>query len=368
MRAEQEIADARLRLSLALEAAAIGVWDFDLVKNSVWRSLRHDEIFGHKEPLPQWNFDVFANHVVPEDLASVKEAFQLGVEQGKFRMQCRIVRADDKSIRCIFVRGETLHNEHGETVRMLGTVSDITDIKEQQEQLRLLAIMKEREDFMATLTHDMKNPLVGANRLLEMFVDGTLGEMTSQQFELLRHLKESNSGLLKLIADLIDVYRFEKDTSILVTTNCDLVSLISSCISRIAPFATLRSVDLILQMPEKMGALVDAGKLERVVQNLLDNAMKFAPNGGAIHVRLFSQALDTVIEIEDNGPGIAPEEQSRLFKRFAQGSAGKRYTGGSGLGLYLCKQIVEAHGGTIECKSQPNQATIFRVFLPSGKH
>lgn len=109
----------------------------------------------------------------------------------------------------------------------------------------------------------------------------------------------------------------------------------------------------------------DTSSIERVVQNLLDNALKFAPDSGAIKVRLVSTDPNTILEIEDNGPGIAPEEQSLLFKRFYQGAAGKRYTGGSGLGLYLCKQIVVAHSGSIECQSKPGQTTVFRVSLPT---
>jgi len=368
MKSQKEVADARLRLTLALEAAAIGVWDFDLIKNSIWRSLRHDEIFGHQDLLPEWNYAIFKTYVVPEDLASVKEAFKLGFEHGTFRMQCRIIRANDKEMRWISLRGETFRNEQGTAVRMIGTVADITDIKEKQEKERLLTIMKEREDFMATLTHDMKNPLIGADRLLQMLVAGSLGEMTSQQREMLQCLRESNSELLKLIADLIDVYRFEKDVNLLSIADCDVVSLISSCLNRIVPLADLRSVNVITQLPEKMEVQADARRLERVVQNLLDNALKFAPDDGTINVRVFTTETNTVIEIEDNGPGIPSEEQPRLFQRFAQGSAGKRYTGGTGLGLYLCKQIVEAHGGTIKCMSQPNRATIFQVNLPKANN
>ncbi len=362
--AEEEIANSRLRLSLALEAAAVGVWDFDLVKNSVWRSLRHDEIFGHKELLPDWNFDIFTSHVLAEDAASAKQAFQSGLEHGAFRLQCRIIRADDQAQRWISVRGENFRDEQGAVIRMMGTVADITDIKEKEEQQRLLAIMQEREDFMATLTHDMKNPLIAANRLLELFVEGSLGEISRRHHDMLQCLKESNYGLLTLIEDLLDVYRLEKDVSALEMANCDLVPPIVGCLSRIAAFADLRSIELINELPDKMLVRANVRSIERVVQNLLDNALKFTPDYGTIGVRLFSQSADTIIEIEDNGPGIALNEQSHLFKRFSQGAAGKRYSGGSGLGLYLCKQIVEAHGGTIECQSQPNKTTIFRVSLP----
>ncbi|MDR3616635.1 MAG: PAS domain S-box protein [Candidatus Obscuribacterales bacterium] len=362
--AQLEIADAKLRMSLALEAASIGVWDYDRSSNSVWKSLQHDEIFGYPIPPPEWNLDIAISHVVPEERASVKEALVKGMKAGTFRMQCRIIKADSKDIRWISVRGESFRNEQGVPVRMMGTVADITDIKEKQDRLRRLAIMNEREDFMATLTHDMKNPLIGANRLIDLFIAGHLGKISSQQCEIFQCLKESNSALLKLMADLIDVYRLEKDVSILLKVECDLVHTINVCVSRVAPFAKLRSIEVIAQLSAEMIVHADASRLERVVQNLLDNALKFVPDGGTIQIRMFKVDANAIIEIEDNGQGVTLEEQSRLFKRFSQASAGKRYTGGSGLGLYLCKQIVEAHGGKIECQSQPNQSTIFRVLLP----
>lgn len=364
--AEQEIEDANLRLGLALESAAIGVWDFDLAKNTVWRSLRHDEIFGYHELLPEWNFDTFATHVVPEDLEVAREAFKAALERGNFSMQVRITRADNNAIRWISARGTTFRNKEGVVIRMMGTVADITDIADKQEQKRLLSIMKEREDFMATLTHDMKNPLIGANRLLELFVAGSFGELTSAQLEMLHCLKQGNSGLLKLIEDLIDVYRLEKDVNSLFIEDCDLLRIIVAQTSHITPLAKLRSIKVITEFPERLMLQGDASRLERVVQNLLDNAVKFAPEDGTIKVRLFSTGDNAVIEVEDNGPGIPPEEHSVLFKRFSQGNAGKRHAGGSGLGLYLCKQVVEAHGGTIGVDSQGNGSTIFRITLPQS--
>jgi PAS domain S-box-containing protein len=362
---ERERKHTKDRLALALNSAEIGVWDLDLLQNTVWRSIRHDEIYGHDTPLAKWNFEILIGHVVQEGRQSVREAFKAGLETGHFRMQYQIIRPNDKAVRWISARGETFKDEFGEPIRIMGTVADITDIKQREEQLRLVAVMKEREDFMATLTHDMKNPLLGANRFLDLFIKGSVGEISDEQREMLQCLKESNHGLLKLIADLTDVYRMEKDVKGLSIETLSLPTLIASCVSRTIPFANLRSIKVSTQLPEKMGTLKgDASRLERVVQNLLDNAVKFVPDFGTINVRLTNSQTDSVIEIEDDGPGIAPEEQSLLFKRFSQGNAGKRYAGGSGLGLYLCKQIINAHGGTIECQSQPKTTTVFRVWLP----
>lgn len=366
--AERALRDTENRLALALRAAEVGVWDFDLTMNTVWRSLRHDEIFGHQSLLPLWNFDIFITYVVPEDRDHVKEVFHQGLKDGHFKMEYRIVRASDNAIRWISAQGETFRDNHGNPIRTMGTVTDATERKEQEEQQRLMAILKEREDFMATLTHDMKNPLIGANRLLDLFIQGKLGELTNEQRELLECMLESNSGVLKLISNLTDVYRLQKEVNTIFFQKGNLTKMIASCVSRMNVFAKLRGITVTTSLAVEMAPVrADFDELERVVQNLLDNALKFTPNDGTIKVRSFSEDSNVLIEVEDNGPGISTDEMPLLFKRFSQGETGKRYTGGSGLGLYLCKRIIEAHGGTIECRSHANQSTIFRASLPQSK-
>jgi PAS domain S-box-containing protein len=362
--AEQEMAEMRLRLSLALQAAEVGVWDLDLVKGTFWRSLRHDQIFGHDSSLPEWSFAIFLTHVLPEDQAQAREVFEQGLKSGRFKLECRIMRSDE-SVRWILAQGETFRDETRKPIRMIGTIVDITDRKKREDHQRLTAVIKEREDFMATLTHDMKNPLIGANRLLELLVTGRLGQLTSQQNDLLETMMQSNSSVLNLIGTLTEVYRLETDANSLVLANIDMIKLVASAASRMATFTKLREINFSTQLPTQMDMMQgDSISLQRVLQNLLDNAVKFTPQAGTITLRMFSRDDQVIIEIEDNGPGIKPEDQVRLFNRFSQGDVGKRCAGGSGLGLYLCKQIIEAHNGKIECESQVNVATIFRVKLP----
>lgn len=365
--AEQEMAEMRQRLSLALKAAEVGVWDFDLVQGDVWRSLRHDQIFGYDSSLPDWSFGFFLAHVVPEEQPHAKEVFEQAVVSGRYKLECRIIRAD-KTVRWILAHGETVRDEQGKPIRMIGTIVDITDRKEQEQHERLIAIMNEREDFMFTLTHDMKNPLIGANRLLELFVSGRLGALTDHQSELLETMRQANSSVLNLIGNLIEVYRLEKDANSLALGEVDLKRLVASGASRMIPFAQLREIKLSTEFPQQMDSIQgDSVALGRVLQNLLDNAIKFTPQGGTIAVRLFSRDDGVVLEIQDSGPGINAEDHVRLFKRFSQCEAGKRHSGGSGLGLYLCKQIIDAHHGTIECESEVNKETIFRIKLPHSQ-
>lgn len=365
--AEQKIAEVRQRLSLALEAAEVGVWDLDVARGTVWRSLKHDQIFGYDFCLPEWNYGVFLSHVVPEDQSRVKAAIEESFKTGRLKMECRIIRPD-KSVRWILSCAENVKDEQGKPIRMIGTIVDITDRKEQEQHERLIAIMNEREDFMFTLTHDMKNPLIGANRLLELFVSGRLGALTDHQSELLETMRQANSSVLNLIGNLIEVYRLEKDANSLALGDVDLKRLVASGASRMIPFAQLREITLSTEFPQQMVTVEgDSVALGRVLQNLLDNAIKFTPQGGTIAVRLFSRDKGVVVEIQDSGPGINAEDHVRLFKRFSQCEAGKRHSGGSGLGLYLCKQIIDAHHGTIECESEVDKETIFRIKLPHSQ-
>jgi len=366
-RSEKELRDTEQRLIMALRAAEVGVWDFDLARNSVWRSLRHDEIFGHASLLPTWNFELFIEYVVPEDREYARSVFEEGIREGQFALECRIVRFSDKAIRWISALGETYKDAQGEPVRMMGTMIDITDRKAKEEHDRLRAVLKERQDFMATLTHDMKNPLIGANRLLQSLASGNLGELTIKQREILQTLEQGNIGVLDLIANLTDVYRIEQGVDSLQIEDCDPPAIIAACVQRVKILAELRGITVKTCLPVEPVALkADHKRVERVLSNLLDNALKFSPDEGTIVVSLVAQKDQISIEVKDDGPGIAPDEIANLFKRFSQAKLGKRYPGGTGLGLYLCKQIAEAHGGTMECKSNQTSSTVFRLCLPTN--
>ena len=304
------------RLSMALKAASVGVWDMNLLTGEVWRSLKHDEIFGHNAHQSDWSLDTFLSHVIPEDRDSVTDVFDAGLRSGQFSLNCRITR-DDGAVRWISARGESYLDDAGKPVRMMGTVVDVTEHKEQETQRGLVTIMKEREDFMATLTHDMKNPLIGANRLLELFVIGRLGDLTDQQLQLLKSMMQSNSEVLALIQNLMEIYRLEKEPNSLTFAKTNLSNLVDSSLIKMAPFAKLRNIRLTSTLPANIIAMSsDHVALERVLQNLVGNSLKFTPAEGSIQIRLTSEKGFAVIEVEDNGPGIKPEEQSRLLKDF----------------------------------------------------
>ncbi len=239
--------------------------------------------------------------------------------------------------------------------------------KQTEMKAKRLVQLEQHEEFMATLTHDLKNPLIGANRILELMADQALGSLSDEQAKMLLQMRDSNKMLISMIQNLIEVYKFEKDTNAVSLEHTDLRSITDVCIREIAPIAENREIRLTTEFSEPLKAVkADASAIRRVLQNLLDNALKFTPSGGEISLVIRGTNGTVAIQIGDTGPGISTEEQARLFQRFSQGRVGKKYTPGTGLGLYLCKQIIDAHNGEISCTSTEGSGTTFSVTLPAA--
>lgn len=241
---------------------------------------------------------------------------------------------------------------------------------EMQEGLRTEEmLMKQRAIFSATLTHDLKSPLSGSIRLLEGLLENKVQELSPDLREIITQLQNCNLVQLELIQDLLELYRLEDDKVPGETSTVELSDIVTACRQDLKAQADAKEIEIITTLEDHRVPLVfgDSGKLRRVIYNLLDNALKFGSSKSMVKVN-FAHVDDMVkMEIEDRGPGIPLNELPDLFTRFQQGTAGRSMQFGSGLGLHLCKHIVEAHGGTITCDSVVDQGTRFLVYLPSAE-
>jgi len=177
-------------------------------------------------------------------------------------------------------------------------------------------------------------------------------------------LKQGNETLLTKVRKLLDVYRYVGSKDLLLA-EVDLRSMIHSCIGELEPMAKDKNLKIVQRLPrdlEKILAHWDS--MHSLVINLLENAIKFTPPSGEIEISAQQTDGQAIIHFKDSGPGISREDQAKLFKRFWQGEAGKKYSSGTGLGLYICRQIVTFHKGSIECVSKPGSGTTFTVTLP----
>jgi signal transduction histidine kinase len=225
-------------------------------------------------------------------------------------------------------------------------------------------LIQQRDDFASALSHNLKTPLVGAERVLETLLNGSLGTLNEQQEELLAQLQKSNHDLLNMVQDLIEVYRYETKAANLSFEDISLEMAVQDCLSKFASASEAKNIELLpLVRPGLPHIYGDKAAIARLLANLIDNAIKFTNPGGIVEIGAVSKGDSIVLTVKDNGVGMMVGDPDKLFSRFWQG-AGKTYPAVTGLGLYLCRQIADAHFGHIAVSSRPNQGTIVSVTLP----
>ncbi len=362
-----QASEAEANLRMALNASHTGVWYYDFATDRLEIDEQARSIFGLPDDTP-FSYQLLFEMVHPDDRERIEQFAQMPLEELlDIATEYQIIAADGQ-IRRISSSGKMFFDENNNPVRVAGTFRDVTQVRMEEERARRLCLLEQREDFMATLTHDLKTPLIAANWILQAIADKQVGPVTEDQEKLLFQLRDTNRMLLSMIQNLIELYRFERDVGTLQKENTQLVELMDSCLTDLAVFLNRRNISVERIVPKNLDALfVDRNAIRRVIQNILDNAVKFTPDSGEISIKVEQTESDIVLKVTDTGPGIAQEEQSRLFKRFSQGRAGRNYTPGTGLGLYLCKQIIDAHQGQIECKSELSKGTTFTVRLPRAE-
>ena len=225
-------------------------------------------------------------------------------------------------------------------------------------------IDRQRQDFVSRLTHDLRTPLVAADRMLGLLQDGVLGEISPQIGEALTIMGRSNRNLLEMVNKLLDVYRYESGSKTINLQPLNLRELLEQVVQELKPIAISKNLELIADLDGDAQVKGDRLELLRVFNNLIGNALKFTESGN-VHVSLKHNKSEIIIAIADTGMGIPLEEQPFLFQRFSQGNHQKQ---GSGLGLYLSHYIISAHGGKISVSSQNSgsqQGSTFFVHLPT---
>jgi signal transduction histidine kinase len=250
-------------------------------------------------------------------------------------------------------------NDKGEITGVLAVFTDATN--------RVL-LQQQREDFVATLTHDLKTPILAANRAIKLLIEGDFGKVEESQAKILETIYQSNESLYHLVQTLLDVYRYESGAKQLSFRHNDIRELISSKINELLPLAESRKLEIRGELPEhSKPVMCDVEEIRRVIQNLVDNAMKFTPAGGTIIVGMQQNGDVTRIYVSDTGKGISEADKPKLFQRFWAAASSGRYYASTGLGLFLCRKIVESHGGRIACDSTPGVGSTFYFTIDSAE-
>ena len=243
----------------------------------------------------------------------------------------------------------------GATVGAAVLLEDIT-------RFRLLDEVK--SNLVATVSHELKTPLTSIRLVLHLLLEENLGPLTPKQLELLVDARDNAERLLVMINNLLDLARLEQGQGQLHLRPERPLALLQSAAESFRPRAEDRGIELAMDVAGDLPAVaVDADQFQHALQNLLDNALVHTPQGGRITLSARLAGGRVVFAVADTGCGIPAEYLPMIFERYFR-VPGSTSPGGSGLGLAIVREIVTAHGGTVECQSRPGETTVFRMSLP----
>ncbi len=236
----------------------------------------------------------------------------------------------------------------------VGVVVALTDLSELQR------LGRARRDFIANISHELRTPLTS----IRLIVDSLLSSAALTPATPLEKIGVEVQALEQMAQELLDLAQIESGQAVVRLVPVPVVSLIQRAVQRLTPQATQKQLRVSVEAPPDLTALADAEQINRVIGNLLHNAIKFTPTAGHIWVRARPAGEDVLIEVADTGPGITPGDLPRVFERFFRGDR-SRAGGGTGLGLAIAKHVVEAHGGRIwvESEGRAGRGAIFRFTL-----
>jgi len=252
-------------------------------------------------------------------------------------------------------------------------VRDITRRKKAEAELiQTVSKLKEldtaKSRLIANVSHELRTPLTIINSFVSLVHGGMAGAVSDQQKECLSTVLRNCDRLANLIDDILDLGRIESGREEFKRRRMDLPALLRQCHHDFLPKFIFKRQELRLEIPEGEfpSALGDADKIAQVITNLVGNANKFTPEGGTVVVKLSREDAHARVDVLDNGPGIATEDQKNLFEAFTQVERSANASGskGTGLGLTICKQIIEAHDGFLKLESETGKGCCFSFSLP----
>lgn len=356
------------RLDIALDSSKMAAWSVDTRNNKIWRSSRHDQLFGYSEPATDWNQETFFSHIYEDDKKDVMREFgSRGIcPSPKVRFRIRLHRSQE--LRWMEIITRAVLDSKGEPARLIGTIRDITDQIQLEETLiqsknQAEQAARTKSQFLANMSHEIRTPLNGIIGMSNLLLSAT---RDPSQIEHLQIIQNCGNTLLDLVNDVLDFSKLEIDKIEPEKEPFPLHSSIGEVIDMFKLKATQKGLELSYSHAEKIPAWVigDVTRFRQVLTNLVANAIKFTESG-SIHVScegtfLGDEKWRIQLSVRDTGVGIDETTQDKLFLPFSQVDASTtRKFGGSGLGLAICKGLCEKMDGNIWLESTVGKGSVF---------
>lgn len=375
IRAEQRLRESQHLVDLAQEAGHVGFFHYQFQDDALTWTPGQAALFGMETMQMQGRLANWLNRADPEDSARIDQALKdvVAARQEKETFDFRVPLAGDGE-RWLSSRVLISYGDDGTPLYMIGVTVDMTDQKmaerqraalierEQSARLEAEAANRAKDEFLAMLGHELRNPLSAISSAVEVLnrVDAASDIASNARAIIARQTHH----LAHMMDDLLDVARVISGKVLLSRHPMDVSNLVRRVVATQEITGDSSRHKLLLDLKE-VWVDADAVRLEQVVSNLLTNALKYTPSGGRIIVTVKQEGNEAVVEVSDNGIGISPALLPHIFDLFVQGERTlDRRAGGLGIGLTLVRRLVGLHGGTIVAESSTEGST-FRVRLPA---
>lgn len=369
---KKELIETKQRYELAVEAGRTGVWEYipgerKTIVDSGFLKLMGLGGEGKSSEGNEW-----IDFLPIEELEMINSKLNdlISGKTNHYSFEHRIIRADGET-RWVISKGRLVKDEKNNSLKVLGTITDITELKETERKLKHYAEDLKRsnsakDNFFSIIAHDLRNPfhtILGASELLAHYSS----EMSSEEIkETAQNIFRAANNVYNLLVNLLEWSRFQSGKIEVNKTLFNLCEIVNQVLELYSEQAERKKLAIHSQCDDTCNVYADKYMIESVVRNLVSNAIKFSPSGRSIEL-VCKNLNDELAEfsVKDYGIGIPKEIQQKLFQIDSQISTrGTDQEKGTGLGLVLCKDFIEKNGGTISFESEPGKGSIFRVKIP----
>lgn len=367
---KKELIETKRRYELAVEAGKTGVWEYIPSERKTIVDSGFLKLFGLQSELKSYDANEWMSFIPMEDLELINSKLNELIEgrTDNYSFEHRIKRTDG-TIRWVISKGKRINE--GNAVKIIGTLTDITELKETEKKLKhysdnLKKSNTAKDNLFSIIAHDLRNPfhtILGASELLASYSN----EMNAEEIkETAQNIYRSASNVYNLLVNLLEWSRFQSGKLEVNKTQFNLCEIVNQVIELYAEQSERKKIRIHSQCEDNCNVFADKYMIESVVRNLISNSIKFTPSGKSIEI-VCKNLNDEFAEfsVKDYGVGIPANIKSKLFQIDSQISTkGTEQEKGTGLGLVLCKDFIEKNGGTISFESEVGKGSLFKVTIP----
>jgi len=369
-KAEESLKSINERFNLATTAASISVWEHDFITDIIQVDDNFNKIYGNTQGNYQIEFNEFIKFIHPDDIDIIKINIEEGIKSDKsMNFEFRIIRLDG-DIRNISAYGKIAKDNTNKPVKYIGVNMDISEyknaervIKESETKLHQLNADKNR--FISILGHDLKSPFNNLLGLSEVLIGEITSLKTEEIEDIAKDIQKSAKIANKLLDDILMWARTQQGKIPFKPQILNFKDIFKGTLEILTPSASAKNITINYSATDEINVFADIDMIKTVLRNLVSNAIKFTNNGGSINIDAKQNSENVIISVSDNGIGIPPENLTKLFDiSEVITTTGTAKETGTGLGLLLCKEFVEKHGGKIWVESEVGKGSDFKFTLP----